>query len=241
MPVNFMFFQPRIDMETLKPAGMEALVRWIKPDGTIIPPGDFIPMAEESGLIIPIGAQIFSAALRQAKQIRNSTGMDLHVSVNVSARQFEDAGFDAMVVETLRKEDFSGEELEIEITESLLVKDIKSAAKKLDILSDYGVTTAIDDFGTGYSSLAYLNRLPITILKIDKSFIDDLPRDKDALVLVETIVMMARNLHLGVVAEGVETPEQLKTLSRFSPMEIQGYLFAPPMPADRLVEWINEN
>ncbi|MEH0019627.1 MAG: EAL domain-containing protein [Desulfobacter sp.] len=232
------YFQPQMDPGIMMPAGMEALVRWVKPDGRVVPPNEFIPLAESSGLIIPIGEQVFQAAIHQGLMLRQATGMDLSVSVNVSAKQFEDRGFGKMVADLLSRENFPGNRLEIEITESLLIKNSRAAMKRLETLSELGVLTAIDDFGTGYSSLAYIKRLPITTLKIDKSFIDDLSRDKETRVLVETIVIMAQKLNLGIVAEGVETREQLSILSQFGSVEIQGYLFAPPMTADRTREWI---
>lgn len=232
------FFQPRVDSHTFVPKGMEALVRWIKPDGTIVSPLDFIPIAEETGLILPLGETIFRKAVDGAAGLRGKTGLDLNVSINVSARQFEDKGFTDMVRDIVSQAGFPCRNIEIEITESLLVKDISVAMEKLRILSDMGIMTAIDDFGTGYSSLAYIKKLAISVLKIDKSFIDDLPQDAESLVLVETIVMMAKKLNIAIVAEGVETLSQLDALKKMGSMEIQGYLFSPPKPESEIADWI---
>ncbi|MCG8619751.1 MAG: EAL domain-containing protein, partial [Desulfobacterales bacterium] len=170
---------------------------------------------------------------------RKQTGLDLRLSVNVSPKQFEDANFESMIKDILDRTGFPGNRLEIEITESILVKDINGAMKRLQNLADLGITTAIDDFGTGYSSLAYIKRLPISVLKIDKTFVDHLPHDQEDMVIVETTILMANKLNLGLVAEGVETWEQLDALSRMGQMEIQGYLFSPPLPKDKFETWIN--
>ncbi|HCY88474.1 MAG TPA: diguanylate cyclase [Desulfobacteraceae bacterium] len=235
------YFQPRIDAATGQPKGMEALARWIKKDGSLVPPNEFIPLAEESGLIIPFGEQIFDKSVTQALDIRSRTGIDLKLSVNVSPRQFEDPNFESMIKEILDRTGFPGDRLEIEITESILVKDINRATKRLKSLARLGITTAIDDFGTGYSSLAYIKRLPISVLKIDKTFVDNLPHDKEDMVIVETTILMANKLNLLLVAEGVETREQLDVLSRMGSMEIQGYLFSPPLPKDKFETWLSRN
>ena len=232
------YFQPRVNIETFEPKGMEALVRWIKPDGTVIPPIKFIPIAEESGLILPLGQIIFKNAVEGAARVREKTGLDLSVSINVSARQFENQNFTSMVEEIISETGFPTHDIEIEITESLLLKDNSAVIQRMETLADMGIMTAIDDFGTGYSSLAYIKKLPISVLKIDKSFIDDLPHDSDDMVLVETIVLMANKLHLAIVAEGVETSSQLDALKKMGNMEVQGYLFSPPIPENKFIEWI---
>jgi len=232
------YFQPQVNNQTLLPVGIEALVRWVKPDGTIIPPGQFIPLAEESGLIVPLGEQIFRSALVHANDICIHTGMNLSVAVNVSARQFDDNYFEEMVSKALADTGFPANRLKIEITESLLIKENDIAMTRLKRLSEIGILTEIDDFGTGYSSLAYIKKLPISTLKIDKSFIDGIPNDPDDIALVETIVLMANKLKIGIVAEGVETPEQLQALRLLGDMDIQGYLFARPMPPEQIKTWI---
>jgi len=235
------YFQPQVNIRTLTPVGIEALVRWIKPDGTVVPPGRFIPLAEESGLIIPIGEQVFRKAVEQARCIREKSELDLMLSVNVSARQMDDPSFEQMAAAILEETLYPADRLKIEITESLLMRDISATMTRLENLSEIGISTAIDDFGTGYSSLAYLKQMPITTLKIDKSFIDDIADDTNALVLVETIVLLANKLHMGIVAEGVEDKHQLAILTRLGDMDIQGYVFARPMPLHALEHWLSQH
>ena len=234
------YFQPQVNIRTLKPVGIEALVRWIKPDGRVVSPGQFIPLAEESGLIIPIGRQIFKKAVEQTCLIREKNQLDLMLSVNVSARQMDEPSFGKMAADIINAASYPADRLKIEITESLLMRDIKTTMARLDNLSQIGISTAIDDFGTGYSSLAYLKQMPITTLKIDKSFIDDIVDDANALALVETIVLMANKLNMGIVAEGVENQAQLGILKRLGDMDIQGYVFARPMPLHELEPWLSE-
>ena len=234
------YFQPQVNIRTLKPVGVEALVRWIKPDGTVVPPGRFIPLAEESGLIIPIGKQIFKKAVEHIWRIREKMQLDLMLSVNISARQMDEPSFEKMAADIIEETSYPADRLKIEITESLLMRDINTTMTRLKNLSQIGISTAIDDFGTGYSSLAYLKQMPITTLKIDKSFIDDITEDENALALVETIVLMANKLNMGIVAEGVEDENQLKILNQLGDMDIQGYVFARPMPLQELESWLSE-
>ncbi|WP_320044697.1 EAL domain-containing protein [uncultured Desulfobacter sp.] len=232
------YFQPQVNIRTLKPVGLEALVRWIKPDGTVVSPGRFIPLAEESGLIIPIGRQVFKKAVEQTCRIRKKSQLDLMLSINVSARQMDDPSFEKMAAGIIQDTAYPTDRLKIEITESLLMRDINTTMIRLKNLAQLGISTAIDDFGTGYSSLAYLKQMPITTLKIDKSFIDDIVDDDNALALVETIVLMAHKLNMGIVAEGVEDEKQLEILNRLGNMDIQGYVFARPMPLGELEPWL---
>jgi diguanylate cyclase (GGDEF)-like protein/PAS domain S-box-containing protein len=234
------YFQPQVNIRTLRPVGLEALVRWIKPDGTVIPPGRFIPLAEESGLIIPIGKQIFKKAVEQTCSIREKSQLDLMLSVNVSARQMDEPSFEKMAAGVIKEFSYPLNRLKIEITESLLMRDIDNTMIRLKNLSQIGISTAIDDFGTGYSSLAYIKQMPITTLKIDKSFIDDIVDDANALALVETIVLMANKLNISIVAEGVEDNSQLEILNQLGDMDIQGYVFARPMPLHELEPWLSE-
>ena len=234
------YFQPQVNINTLKPVGLEALVRWIKPDGTVVPPDRFIPLAEESGLIISIGEQVFKKAVEQVCRVREKMQLDLMLSVNVSARQMDDTAFEETASAIIKKASYPADRLKIEITESLLMKDIATIMTRLENLSKIGISTAIDDFGTGYSSLAYLKQMPISTLKIDKSFIDDIVEDPSALALVETIVLMANKLKMGIIAEGVENENQLAILKQMGDMEIQGYIFARPMPLQALESWLGE-
>ncbi|NDY73678.1 diguanylate cyclase [Desulfobacter hydrogenophilus] len=235
------YFQPQVNIRTLKPVGLEALVRWIKPDGAVVLPGRFIPLAEESGLIIPIGKQILKKAVEQICRIREKNQLDLMLSVNVSARQMDEPSFEKMAAGIIKETSYPPDRLKIEITESLLMRDINTTMTRLKKLSQIGISTAIDDFGTGYSSLAYLKQMSITTLKIDKSFIDDIVDDDNALALVETIVLMASKLNMGIVAEGVEDEKQLKILNQLGDMDIQGYIFARPMPLLELECWLSEH
>jgi len=234
------YFQPQVNIRTLKPVGLEALVRWIKPDGSVVPPSQFIPLAEESGLIIPLGKQVFKKAVEQVCRIKEKSQLDLMLSVNISARQMDDPSFEQMAAGIMQETSYPADRLKIEITESLLMRDINTTMTRLKNLSKIGISTAIDDFGTGYSSLAYLKQMPITTLKIDKSFIDDIVDDANALVLVETIVLMANKLNMGIVAEGVEDENQLEILNQMGDMDIQGYVFARPMPLHELESWLSK-
>lgn len=234
------FFQPRIDAATRVPTGMEALVRWFTPDGKMVSPNDFIPLAEESGLIVPLGESIFTMACTKAMEIMGETGLDLNLSVNVSARQFEHDGFQEMVSRVLSDTAYPPEKLELEITESILMQSVSKTEERLLWLAGLGILLAIDDFGTGYSSLSYLKRMPVSVLKIDKSFVDDLPEEKDNATIVETICLMATKLNIGIVAEGVETAAQLEFLASLGDLEIQGYFFTPPLPADRLIAYLED-
>lgn len=234
------FFQPRIDAFTGKPVAMEALVRWITENGKMVFPGDFIPVAEESGLIIPLGEKILDMSCVKALQIMEKIQFKLTLSVNVSPRQFEADNFETVIENTLEQTGFPPDLLEIEITETLLMQGIDRNLDRLDFLSDLGIKLAIDDFGTGYSSMAYLKRLPVSVLKIDKSFIDNIPSDRENTTIVETIYLMAQKLNLSVVAEGVETHEQFTYLKTLGPMEIQGYFFSPPKPMNELLAFVHD-
>ena len=232
------YFQPRVDCLTRKVMGAEALARWEKPGMGLVPPNQFIPLAEDSGLIVPLGERIFYHSVHEAQEIRNRIGRDLSVSVNVSPRQFEDALFEEMIKDVLEKTGFPGNRLEIEITESILLQDTEKTMARLENLVRTGATIAIDDFGTGYSSLAYIKKLPISVLKIDKTFIDDLSTSRDARAIIEAMVLMARKLNISIVAEGVETRDQLEVLASLGDMQIQGYYFARPMPGNQFRDWV---
>lgn len=211
--------------------GMEALVRWNNPEAGMISPGEFIPVAEESGLIIPMGAWILESACRQNQQWAEQ-GHKLKVAVNLSPRQFRQPGLYDMIAQTLEKTGLPAESLELEITEGMMVDNVEEAIILLNKLKSLGLSLAMDDFGTGYSSLHYLKRFPIQTLKIDQSFIRDLnhPDDDDA-AIVSAIIAMSKSLALRVVAEGVEKLEQLEFLKENSCDEIQGFYYSRPLPA----------
>ncbi|MEK6211547.1 MAG: EAL domain-containing protein [Pseudomonadota bacterium] len=231
-------FQPKVRVSSRTVAGMEALVRWNNPEKGLMQPSEFIPIAEETGIIVQIGDWVLEEACRQGQMLRESGHISLRVSVNLSVRQLFDQGFAQRVADILEQTGFPAESLELEITESMVMRDAERAVKLLQALRDTGVRLAIDDFGTGYSSLAYLKRFPINCVKIDRSFIRDLPEDRDDASITRGIIAMAHNMKLDVVAEGVETPEQLDFLHAYGCDEIQGFLFSEPLAADAFVRFL---
>ena len=240
-------YQPRIDLKTQRVTSVEALVRWSHPTRGLVSPGAFIPVAEESGLILPLGDQVLDMAVRQASMWGKS-GRPWHVAVNVSVKQLSHPGFVASVQETLARHALSPRRLEIEITESAAMSDIDDTVGKLRELRALGVHVALDDFGTAYSSLTYLKRLPLDVLKIDQAFVRDLTdtsldtspdgvRDAE---IVRAIIALGQGLNLTVVAEGVETPAQLRLLKILGCNEVQGYYLARPQPAADLDEYMGK-
>jgi len=225
-------FQPKMQVSTRNTAGMEALVRWHHPEKGLIHPGAFIAIAEETGMIVPIGDWVLAEACRQAQALRDAGHDNLRVAVNLSVRQLYDQGFALRVSEALKRTGFPAQNLELEITESMVMRDAEGSIKLLQALRDTGVRLTIDDFGTGYSSLAYLKRFPIDCVKIDRSFIRDLPDDRDDASITRSIIAMAHNMKLEVVAEGVETVPQLDFLHAHGCDEIQGFLFSKPLDID---------
>jgi EAL domain-containing protein (putative c-di-GMP-specific phosphodiesterase class I) len=223
-------YQPQVDLGTGKVVGAEALIRWRDPELGEVPPAKFIPVAEDSGFIIPIGNWVLTQAVRQASAWRTA-GTPMQVAINVSALQFQQADFAERVAEVLRQHDLPGPLLELELTESILVRDADEALDRLSQLARLGVRLSIDDFGTGYSSLSYLKRFPIGRLKIDRSFISGLPEDDSDVGIVRAIVQMSRALGLQVIAEGVETERQRAFLHQAGCDQFQGYLFAPALDA----------
>ena len=232
-------YQPLIDVASGEAFGVEALLRWESEDGTVSP-SDFIPMAEETGLIIPIGAWVLREACRQA-QIWRREGLPLQtLAVNLSPRQFRKADLLGQVREALHMSGLPAHCLELEITEGALVDDVEQARATLATLKQLGVQLAVDDFGTGYSSLGYLRSFPLDKLKIDQSFMRGVPEDRGNLEIVSTIIGLARNLELKILAEGVETPEQLATLRQLGCEQCQGYLFSRALPPEALPGCWNE-
>ena len=227
-------YQPQVDLGTGNIIGVEALVRWNHPTKGMIPPMDFIPVAEESGLIFPISEWVLAEACTQAKRWRDAGLPNLRVAVNLSGRQFRQIGLAEHIQRLLEKVGLPPEWLELELTESILVKDAAAAIAVCKELKAIGVWFAIDDFGTGYSSLSYLKRFPVDTLKVDRSFIKELPDNGDDAAICTAIVAMAHSLNLSVVAEGVETPGQRDLLVRKGFDAAQGYLFGRPVPAEDL-------
>ncbi|MBX9870945.1 MAG: EAL domain-containing protein [Burkholderiaceae bacterium] len=217
-----------------RPRGAELLLRWLHPQRGPVPPADFIRVAEQTGLIVRLGDWVIDEACRLLG-VLGATGWTLPLSINVSPRQFRQDNFVESVTATLRAHDTRGENLVFEITESLLVGDVNETVERIQRLQALGIRFSIDDFGTGYSSLSYLKRLPLHELKIDKSFIRDIPQDNDDVEIVHMIMSLARQLRLEVVAEGVETAEQLEWLRQRGCDRVQGYLMERPMP---LAQWL---
>ncbi|MFH1134735.1 MAG: PAS domain S-box protein [Pseudomonadota bacterium] len=224
-----LFYQPLVD-DAKRVVGMEALLRWQHPELGLIPPAQFIPLAEETGAILPIGEWVLTTACRQAKQWHEMGFDELYVAVNLSARQFTQADLVERVKDVLGVTGLPAGSLKLEVTESCVMEDPEEAILKMNSLRETGIRFSIDDFGTGYSSLSYLKRLPIDTLKIDRSFVCDAVDSKDDQEIIKTIVSMARNLRIDTVAEGVETLEQQDFLCRNGCRMMQGYLFGRPMP-----------
>jgi diguanylate cyclase (GGDEF)-like protein len=225
-------YQPLVDISTAEVIGMEALVRWQHPELGFLSPAEFIPLAEETGLIVPLGEWVLRAACAQCNAWHADGLAPLTVAVNLSAHQFQQQNLSELVVRVLRETGLSPRSLELELTESSIMKNAESAVKTLGELKEMGVSIAVDDFGTGYSSLGYLKRLPIDKLKIDQTFVRDVTTDPNDASLVMAIIALAHNLRLKVLAEGVETEEQLRFLHLLRCDEWQGYLYSTPLPAE---------
>jgi EAL domain-containing protein (putative c-di-GMP-specific phosphodiesterase class I) len=224
-------YQPQLDLKTEDIIGFEALVRWRHPERGMVPPAQFIPVAEETGLIDRLGEWVLEEACVQAAEWRNAGYSNLQVAVNVSAQQFRRADIAGTVARVLKETGVPAARLELEITESVIIQQAEQAIVKFRELSDMGVQLSIDDFGTGYSSLSYLKRFPIDKLKIDQSFVRDISTDPDDAAIVTAIIAMAHSLGLEVIAEGVETAEQLAFLKLLGCDKAQGYYFSKPIPA----------
>jgi EAL domain-containing protein (putative c-di-GMP-specific phosphodiesterase class I) len=227
-------YQPKVDIATGLIMGVEALLRWQHPRRGLILPLQFIPLAEETGLIVAIGEWVLATACarNRAWQLQGMTNMS--VAVNLSARQFADPMFLPRLTQIIRASGLEPSSLELEITESVVMSHGENAVTALGKLKSLGVQIAIDDFGTGYSSLAYLKRFPIDTLKIDRSFIRDIPADSGDMKITRAIIAMAHGLKLKVVAEGVETAEQLEFLRGQHCDAVQGYFLHRPLPDDEI-------
>jgi EAL domain-containing protein (putative c-di-GMP-specific phosphodiesterase class I) len=233
-------YQPKLDLVTGKIRSAEALIRWTHPQHGSTPPNDFISVAEDSGLIVPIGRWVLREACSQAKAWSDA-GLPLqNIAVNVSAVEFQNEHFLSTVFETLKETGFAPDRLELELTESVLMKRSSHAATTLKALRAEGVRLAIDDFGTGYSSLSYLTRFPVDTLKIDQSFIRQITETPSETAIVKAVLSMARSLNLRVVAEGVETRNELDFLQAHQCDEAQGYYFSQPLPAVQFKEFLQE-
>jgi EAL domain-containing protein (putative c-di-GMP-specific phosphodiesterase class I) len=234
----YLLYQPKVDLRTGRLFGVEALIRWRHPEHGLVRPDRFIGLAEESGLIVGLGEWVVRTACRQA-QLWRAAGLDpLAVSVNVSARQFEEKRLVERIAGALRDSGLPPSALDLEVTESLLMRDMQQAVARMRELKEMGITLSIDDFGTGYSSLSALKSFPISTLKIDKSFVRDLAISSDDQAIALAVISLGHRLHLRVIAEGVETEEQRDFLRANDCDEMQGYLFSPPVPAERITEML---
>lgn len=234
-----LYYQPKMDISTGKIKSVEALIRWNHPDRGIVGPFDFIALAEERGLIVQIGEWVTRTACKQAK-IWSDMGLNIKVAVNLSAMQLRQDGFADLVMDIIKETQTYPHQLELEVTETILMHNVDAAIKTLNRLHSRGVSIAIDDFGTGYSSLSYLKQLPITNLKIDRAFIKDIMTDEYDKNIVTSVIAMAHGLDLKVVAEGVETQEQYDLLRDMSCDQIQGYLLSRPTDAESLTSLLQQ-
>lgn len=235
-----LYYQPIVETESLEIVGVEALVRWRHPDMGMVGPLQFIPLAEETGLIVQIGRWVLQSACEQGR-IWNEMGFPLNISVNMSPRQLAEPDIVQDFSETFAKSGFPPTQLTLEITESLMLNNPDETVVILQELKELGPRIAIDDFGTGYSSLAYLRRFPIDTLKIDRSFLQDIPSDADSSVLTAAVIALSHSMHLNVVAEGVETDEQRDFLVSHHCQRLQGYWFAKPQPAEELTQLLQKS
>jgi EAL domain-containing protein (putative c-di-GMP-specific phosphodiesterase class I) len=224
-------YQPKVSLASGKLTGAEALIRWNDPRTGLVPPGRFIPVLEETGLIHDIGRWALRKAIEDYLRWRAAGLAAVRVAVNVSPLQLRDRGFIAEIRQTIGIDAQAAAGLELEITESLIMEDVKHNIASLQAIRDMKVSIAIDDFGTGFSSLSYLAKLPVNTLKIDRSFVIDMTAGPEGLALVSTIINLAHSLKLKVVAEGVETEEQSRLLRLLNCDEMQGYLFSKPLPS----------
>ncbi|WP_081933610.1 bifunctional diguanylate cyclase/phosphodiesterase [Massilia sp. 9096] len=233
-------YQPQVDLKSGRIVGMEALIRWKHPELGMVPPARFIGIAEETGLIVPIGAWVMRTAAAQNKAWQDAGLGPLRVAVNLSARQFGAADLVPGIERVLRDTGLDPACLELELTESLFMSDVTPAVELLHRMKSLGIQLSIDDFGTGYSSFSYLSRFPIDVLKIDRSFVNDLQHDANDAAIVASIIALAHNLRLSVIAEGVETAEQLDYLRHQGCDEMQGYYFSRPLPVHEFEQLLRQ-
>ncbi len=234
----FLVYQPQIDLGSNKTVGFEALLRWDNPNLGFVDLADFIPIAEETGLIIPIGEYVLNTACLQAQKWRERFGTDIAISVNLSGRQLLRPNIVGRIIDIVDSTGLPYHLLDIELTESILMDRSKETLNKLEKLSNLGITISVDDFGTGYSSMSYLKRYPIDTLKIDQSFISDLPGDANDAAITLAIIAMGKSLGMTIIAEGVETEAQLAFLKTHECNRVQGYLLGHPMSAEKAEQFM---
>ena len=234
-------YQPKVDLKSNLIDGLEALIRWNDPEtGLLVPPGEFIPLLEETGMIIEAGAWALAKAMADYRDLQKNNLSPPRIAVNVSQVQLQRNDFVSTIERVLRDSGGVPDGLEIEITESLIMRDVEGNIQKLRAIREMGVEVTIDDFGTGYSSLSYIAKLPISALKIDRAFIINMASNADDLSIVSAIISLAHSLSLRVVAEGVETEEQAKLLRLLKCDEIQGFLFSPAVPIAKIKAFLRD-
>ncbi|MGF6164487.1 diguanylate cyclase (GGDEF)-like protein [Pseudomonas sp. 2725] len=231
-------YQPRLNLEDGQIVGLEALVRWRHAERGLLPPSEFVPLAEQSGLIVPLGYWVISRALRDMQALLELGLPPLHMAINLSFRQFQDSQLLSTLSRLIAERGVEAQWLEFELTETAVMRRSDLVKQTMDALGRLGVRFSLDDFGTGFSSFVHLNSLPITLLKIDKSFVGGMEQREENRKLVHAMINLAHNLNLEVVAEGVETPEQLDLLRGFECDQVQGYLISRPLPLAELVEYL---
>lgn len=235
------FYQPKIDIASERMVGMEALVRWHSPELGTVSPAEFIPLAEDTGLIVGVGEWVLRTACAQNKLWQDGGHARLRVAVNLSARQFQEQNLSAKICQILGETGLDPQYLELELTESSFMESTDATVKALGELREMGVEISVDDFGTGYSSLGYLKRLPIDTLKIDQTFVREVATGPDSVAIVQAIIALGHNLGMKVVAEGVETEDQLRLLHQLNCDYAQGYLWSRPVPAEEFERKFNGN
>jgi len=235
-----LYYQPQVSCEKGALIGFEALVRWQTKGGKFIPPGDFIPIAEETGVIISLGYWIMERAISQLSEWKKLTDKDLRMAINVSTKQLADKEFIARLRSLLEKYDMNPNQIEIEITENNQLEDNDGINEMLGLISEMGVSIAVDDFGTGYSSLYYLKNLPVNRIKIAKELVDNIEQDLYDYAIAKAVIFIGQTRGIKVIAEGVENEGQWNCLKELECDEIQGYYFARPMPAEEITNgWLN--
>ncbi|MFD2632601.1 putative bifunctional diguanylate cyclase/phosphodiesterase [Idiomarina piscisalsi] len=234
------YYQPKVELSSRRITGFEALVRWVDEDGSIIPPDQFIPLAEDTGLIIPISEYVMRESFLQLKQWHELGFTELSIAINISGKQLHLPDFADDVIEKVNEAKVPPSKVELELTEQVFIDNIQSHTRFMHSVREYGMSLAIDDFGVGYSSLSYLKNFPVTSLKIDRSFVKDLPDNEDDATITQTIISLARNLNIQLVAEGIETEEQVEFLLHRECATGQGFLFSKPVPAQQVTQLLQQ-
>jgi len=234
-----LYYQPQVDIVNGQIIGVEALIRWEHPEKGLVPPLDFIPIAEANGLINPIGEWVLKTACKQNRKWQEAGIPAMPMSVNLASQQFQQSNFIEIINDAINSSGISPQELILEITESTLMQNTDAVSAKMHEVTSMGVRLAIDDFGTGYSSLSYLKRFPIHSIKVDRTFVKEITTNPDDAAIVEAIISMANSLKLEIVAEGVETEEQLEFLREQGCKVVQGFLFSRPLPADKIYSYLS--